>query len=55
MLLEESRLGMRLGLGRGARGRATVLLFTAGPAYWLFHPRFITQVIQPFLRAIAVL
>ncbi len=52
VLLERSRPGKALGLGRGWRGwllTATVIL---GPAYWLFHPPFIHNVIVPFLEVI---
>lgn len=44
---ERSKLGARLGLRRGIRGRAFTLLCTAGPAFWLFHPAFVYNVINP--------
>ena len=41
------------------RGDLSGWLFTmivvAGPAYWLFHPPFVTRVILPFMRAIGAL
>lgn len=50
--LERSRFGKRLALRRGARGWLFTALFTAGPAFWLFHPPFIRNVVLPFMRAI---
>ena len=50
--LERSRLGRGLGLGRGPRGWFFTLLVAAGPAYWLFHPAFVRNVILPMLQAI---
>lgn len=52
LLFERSRMGRRLGLGRGWRGRLFVWVLTAMPAYWLFHPAFIRNVILPMLHAI---
>ena len=52
VLLERSRFGRALGLGKGWRGWLFVLLVTAAPAYWLFHPTFIHNVILPMLEAI---
>ena len=37
---------------RAGRGRALTILFTLAPVFLLFHPRFITLVILPFLAAI---
>jgi len=50
--LERSRLGARLGLGRGFRGWLFTVIVTVGPLCWLFHPIFIRHVIWPMLRAI---
>jgi hypothetical protein len=50
MLAERSKPGQRLGLGRGARGRAFTILVTAGPVFWLFHPTFIHHIILPMLH-----
>lgn len=50
VLLERSRFGKRLALGRGWRGRvyaATVVLLPLG---WLFHEAFVLEVILPTLR-----
>lgn len=49
---EHSRAGRAIGLGRGLAGWLFTLLVTAGPAYWLFHPLFIKNVILPMLNAI---
>jgi hypothetical protein len=49
--LERSRIGRRIGLGRGLRGWIFVLVITAGPALLVFHPAFIREVILPFLGA----
>lgn len=46
---ERSSLGTRLGLRRGLRGRAFTLCCTALPAFWLFHPAFVLNVIVPLL------
>ncbi len=49
---ERTHLGRRLGLGRGVRGWIFAIVVTAGPAFWLFHPPFIHNVILPMLHAI---
>jgi len=48
VLAERSQFGARLGMGRGFRGWFFTLLFTAGPAFWLFHPPFVRNVMIPF-------
>jgi alginate O-acetyltransferase complex protein AlgI len=54
--IERSRVGRRLGLGRGFRGWAfALLMMAAGPALLLFHPFFVREVILPFLAAIGAL
>ena len=50
--IERNRFGKNLGLTHGLRGWFFTLLFTAGPAFWLFHPPFVTNVILPMLTAI---
>ena len=55
VLIERSRLGRRAGLNRGAAGWLFMAIFTAGPAYWLFHVPFINAVMNPFLRVIGAL
>lgn len=55
LLAERSRPGRRWGLGAGAPGRAFTFLCAAAPAYWLFHPPFVVNVVVPFLRALGPL
>lgn len=49
---ERTRLGRRLGLARGWRGWLFTVVVAAGPAFWLFPPPFIRNVILPMLAAI---
>jgi alginate O-acetyltransferase complex protein AlgI len=51
VLAERSAVGCWLKLGNGARGWLYVMIFTAGPVFWLFHPAFIKNVTLPMLRA----
>jgi hypothetical protein len=37
------------------RGRIFIILITAVPAFWLFHPPFVHNVIVPFMKAIGAL
>jgi len=53
--MERSRLGRRAGLHHGMCGWAFMLLITAGPVYWLFHPAFVQRVIVPFFQTIGAL
>src|SRR5262245_41710690 len=46
---ELSRPGRWLGLGHGWRGWSFTVAFTAGPAFWLFPPQFVHNVILPML------
>lgn len=55
VLFERSRALHGLGLGRGVAGWIYMALFTAGPAFFLFHPPFVFHVILPFMRAIKAL
>jgi len=52
---ERTWLGRRLGFGRGFRGWIIAVLVTAGPAFWLFHPPFIHNVILPMLHAVGAI
>jgi alginate O-acetyltransferase complex protein AlgI len=52
LLLERAPAGQRLGLGRGLRGRLFAIAVTALPAFWLFHPAFVVNVVVPFLRVL---
>jgi hypothetical protein len=53
--LERSGIGRRIGLQHGFPGWLFMLAFTAGPAYWLFHPAFVIRVILPFMKAMGAL
>ena len=52
---ERTRLGRRLGLGRGWRGWLFTALVTAGPAFWLFPPPFVRNVVLPMLAVIGAI
>jgi alginate O-acetyltransferase complex protein AlgI len=52
LLAEKSKFGKRIGLGEGRRGRLFAALVVIGPAYGLFHPPFLLNVVLPFLDAI---
>ena len=49
---ERTPLGRRLGLARGRRGWLFTVVVVAGPAFWLFPPPFVRNVILPMLAAI---
>ena len=49
---ERSRRGRRLGLGAGRRGWLFTALVVGAPAYFLFPPPFVRNVILPMLSAI---
>jgi hypothetical protein len=53
--IERSQLGKRLRLRRGLRGWLFTALFTAGPAFWLFHPPFLRNVVLPFMEVVHAL
>lgn len=55
LLAERSRLGRRLGLGRGWRGWVFAGCLLVGAAPLLFHPPFVTRVIIPFMRAVGAI
>ena len=55
VLLERSRIGVRMGLRSGLPGRIFTIGMTAAPAFWLFHPAFALRVILPFMKAIHAL
>ena len=52
VVLERSALGTRLGLATGIRGRIFAILLAAVPAFWLFPPLFVRNVILPMLHTI---
>ena len=55
VMVERSSFGKRLGLRHRIRGWIFMAAFTAGPAFWLFHPLFVRRVILPFMQAIGAL
>lgn len=55
VLTERSSAGKWLGLRAGFRGWMFTMIVVAGPAYWLFHPPFVRQVILPLMQAIGAL
>jgi alginate O-acetyltransferase complex protein AlgI len=52
VLVEHSSAGKALRLGGGTSGWVFTMIVVAGPAYWLFHPAFVRQVIVPFMQTI---
>jgi hypothetical protein len=54
MFAERSRVGRAIGLGRGGRGRLFTMLTLILPAYVLFHPPFVRNIIVPFMHALGV-
>ena len=52
MFVERSRAGRAVGLGRGWSGWLFTLLVVALPAYGLFHPPFVRNIIVPFMHAL---
>lgn len=55
VLTERSPAGQRIGLRTGIRGWLFTMIVVAGPAFWLFHPPFVSNVILPFMQAIGAL
>lgn len=55
VLTERSSAGKWMGLRGGVRGWLFTMIVVAGPAFWLFHPPFVRQVILPFMQAIGTL
>lgn len=55
VLVERSSFGRQLGLRKGARGWLFMVVFTAAPVFWLFHPPFVLRVIIPFMKWIHAL
>ena len=51
LAVERSSFGQSLGLGKGFAGWSFTLLVAAGPAFWLFHPPFVTRIVVPFMAA----
>ena len=55
VLTERSAAGHRIGLRTGVRGWIFTMIVVALPAFWLFHPPFVSKVILPFMQAIGAL
>lgn len=55
VLTERSAAGQRIGLRCGVPGWIFTMIVVAGPAFWLFHPPFVSKVILPFMQAIGAL
>jgi alginate O-acetyltransferase complex protein AlgI len=53
--LERSRAGRGMGLRGGVPGWLFMALFTAGPAFWLFHPPFLRNVVLPFMQRLGAI
>lgn len=51
---ERTQIGRTLGLGAGVRGWLFTFIVAAGPAFWLFHPPFVRNVILPMLHVLGV-
>ncbi len=49
---ERTRLGRRLGLAHGWRGWLFTVVVVAGPAFWLFPPPFVRNIILPMVAVI---
>ena len=49
---ERTRVGRRIGLGRAWRGWLFTVVVAAAPAFWLFPPLFVRNVILPMLAFI---
>jgi hypothetical protein len=52
MLVERTNPGRAIGLGRGWSGRVFAILILTLPAYGLFHPPFVRNVMLTFMRAV---
>lgn len=52
VLLERTNFAGHCGPNRSLPSRLFTIIITAGPAFWLFHPVFVRNVILPFLKAI---
>jgi alginate O-acetyltransferase complex protein AlgI len=52
VVFERTTFAKQIGLGRGWRGWLFTAVCAAGPAFWLFHPIFVRNVILPMLQTI---
>jgi hypothetical protein len=55
VLIERSEMGQALSLRHGWRGWLFTMMATAGPAFVLFHPPFIRNIVLPMLAAIGAI
>jgi D-alanyl-lipoteichoic acid acyltransferase DltB (MBOAT superfamily) len=55
IIAQRSSVGAQFGIRGGIRGRAFTIFIAAGPAFWLFHPPFVRNVILPFMKVIHAL
>ena len=55
VVAERSAFGKSMGLRAGIRGWLFTMIVVGAPAYWLFHPPFVRQVIVPFMQTIGAL
>jgi alginate O-acetyltransferase complex protein AlgI len=55
LLFERSKFGRAVPLGFGWKGWCFVVLVAGAPAFWLFHPIFVRNVILPMLHAIGAI
>jgi hypothetical protein len=55
ILVERSRSGREIGLGRGARGWLFAMLLLVAPAPWLFHVPFVQGIVVPFMARLGAL
>jgi len=49
VIVERTTFAKRMGLGHGWRGWLFTAICTIGPAFWLFHPIFVRNIILPML------
>jgi len=52
MFVERSSFGRNIGLGRGFRGWAFTMAILILPAFGLFHPPFVRNIIVPFMKSL---
>jgi hypothetical protein len=55
MFVERSRTGRAAGLGEGWRGWLFTMIALILPAYGLFHPPFVRNIILPFMHALGAI
>jgi alginate O-acetyltransferase complex protein AlgI len=55
MFVERSRAGRAAGLGKGWRGWMFAMFMLLLPAYGLFHPTFVRNIILPFMHVLGAI